>query len=99
MCFIDYIKAFDWVQHDELLKMLINLDLYGQDKCLIYNLYLGHSACIRTENKMSVYTKIKIGVPQGYVLSPDFFKLYSEMLLRELECLKVSSLEDEILMT
>ena len=39
MCFIDYTKAFDRVQHDELLKMLMNLDLYGKDIHLIQNLY------------------------------------------------------------
>ena len=30
MCFTDYTKAFDREQHDELLKMLMNLDLYGK---------------------------------------------------------------------
>ena len=35
MCFIDYTKAFDRVQHDELLKILMNLDLYGKDIHLI----------------------------------------------------------------
>ena len=34
MSFIDYTKAFDRVQHDELLKMLTSLDLYGKDICL-----------------------------------------------------------------
>ena len=39
MCFIDYTKAFDRAQYDELLKMLMNLDLYGKDIHLIQNLY------------------------------------------------------------
>ena len=69
MCFIDYTKAFDRVQHDELLKMLMNLDLYGKDIHLIQNLYWEQSACIRIENEMSEYTKIKRGVHQGCVLS------------------------------
>ena len=37
---------------------------------------------------MSEYTKIKAGVHQGYVLWPDLFNLYSEMILQELEDLK-----------
>ena len=79
--FIDYIKAFDRVQHDELLKMLMNLDLYGKDICLIWNLYWDQSACIRMENEMSEYIKIKRGIHQGCVLSPDLFNLYSKMIL------------------
>ena len=35
ICFIDYTKAFDRIQHEELLKMLMNLDLYGKDIGLI----------------------------------------------------------------
>ena len=31
MCFIDYTKAFDKVQHEELLKLLQSLDLDGKD--------------------------------------------------------------------
>ena len=62
MYFIDYTKAFDRVQHDELLKMLMNLDLYEKDIHVIQNLYWDQSACIRIENEMSEYTKIKRGV-------------------------------------
>ena len=81
MCFIDYTKAFDRVQHDELLKRLMNLDLYGKEIHLIWNLYWDQSACAGKENKMSEYTKVKRGVCQGCVLSPDLFNLYSKMIL------------------
>ena len=70
MCFIDYTKAFDRVQHDELLKILMNLDLYGKDIHLIWNLYWYQSTCIRIENEMSEYTKNK-RMHHECVLSPD----------------------------
>ena len=81
MCFIDYTISFDRVQHDELLKMLMNVDLYGKDIHLIQNLYWDQSASIRIENEMSEYTKIQRGMHQGCVLSPDLFNLYSDMIL------------------
>ena len=80
MCFIEYIKAFDRVRHDELLKMLMNLGLYGKDIHLIWSLYWDQSACIRIENEMSEYTTTKRGLHQGCVLSPDLINLYSEMI-------------------
>ena len=81
ICFIDYTKVFDRVQCDELLKMLMNLDLYGKDICLIQNLYWDQSACIRIENEMNEYTKMKRGVCHRCVLSLDLFNLYSELIL------------------
>ena len=53
MCFIDYTKTCNRVQHDELLRMLMNLDLYGNDIYLIWNLYWDQSAWKRIENEMS----------------------------------------------
>ena len=83
--FIDYTKAFDKVQHEELLKLLQSLDLDGKDTRLIRNLYWDQTACMRVENELSEFTQIQRGVRQ---VSPDLFNLYSEMILRELEGLQ-----------
>ncbi|XP_037779155.1 uncharacterized protein LOC119575579 [Penaeus monodon] len=42
MCFVDYTKAFDKVQHEELLQTLQRLDMDGKDIRLLRNLYWGH---------------------------------------------------------
>ena len=42
-------------------------------------------AAIRIENETSDYRQIKRGVRQGRVLSPDLCKLYSEMILRNID--------------
>jgi len=81
MCFIDYTKAFDKVQHAELPKMLETFDLDGKDIRLIRNLYWGQTACLRVGNELSEYTKIERGVRQGCVFSPDLFNLYGEIIL------------------
>ena len=85
MCFIDYTKAFDKMQHEELIKMLQALDLDSKDSQLIRNLYWEQTACIRIRNELSDHTKIERGARQGCVFSPDLFNLYSEIIMRELD--------------
>ena len=85
LCFIDYTKTFDKVQHEELLGMLGKLDIHGKDLRIVRNLYWEQTACMRIDNDLSEYTRIERGVRQGCVFSPDLFNLYSEMILRELE--------------
>ena len=85
LCFIDYSKAFDKVEHEALLKLLQQLDIDSKDLRLLRNLYCEQTAGVRIRNEVRQYTKIKRGVRQGCVLSPDLFNLYSEMILRHLK--------------
>ena len=85
ICFIDYTKAFDRVQHKQPMHILNCLDLDGKDIRLIQNLYWEQAACMRVNNELSDYIKIERGDRQGCVFSPDLFNLYSEMILKELE--------------
>jgi len=85
LCFIDYTKAFDRVQHEKLLQDLIDLDLDGKDLRFIWNLYWEQTACIRVENELSAYVDIKRGVRQGCVFSPDLFNMYGEKLFRDID--------------
>ena len=84
MCFIDYSKAFDKVRHQNLFEDMAKLDLHGKDIRLLKNLYWNQSACVKIDGDLSKYTKIKRGVRQGCVMSPDLFNYYSELILREL---------------
>ena len=88
MCFIDYTKAFDKVQHEELLRLLQTLDIDGKDIRLIRNLYWEQTACMRVDGDTSSFTNIQRGVRQGCVFSPDLFNFYSEIILRELQDLQ-----------
>ena len=40
-CFIDYAKAFDYVDHSKLWKILKEMGLPDQLTCLLRNLYVG----------------------------------------------------------
>ena len=47
-CFIDYVKAFDCVDHNKLWKILSELEILDHLTCLLRNLYEGQEATIRT---------------------------------------------------
>ena len=57
MCFIDYTKAFDKVQHEEFLEVLGNLNMHGKDIRIVCNLYWEQTACTRIDNDLREYTR------------------------------------------
>ena len=48
ICFIDYTKAFDCVDHSKLWKILQELGIPDHLTCLLRNLYVGQEATVRT---------------------------------------------------
>ena len=47
-CFIDYAKAFDYVDHNKLWKILKEMGIPDHLTCLLSNLYAGQEATVRT---------------------------------------------------
>ena len=47
-CFIDYAKAFDCVDHNQLRKILQEMGIPDHLTCLLRNLYAGQEATVRT---------------------------------------------------
>ena len=47
-CFIDYAKAFDCVDHNELWKILKEIGIPDHLTCLLRNLYAGQEATVGT---------------------------------------------------
>ena len=81
-CFIDYEKAFDRVKHENLIKMLKNINIDGKDLRIIKNLYWSQKAAVRVGDGQSDWIEIMRGVRQGCVMSPDLFALYGELIMR-----------------
>ena len=48
LCFINYVKAFDSVDHDKLWKALREVGIPDHFTCLLRNLYAGQEATVRT---------------------------------------------------
>ena len=47
-CFIDYAKAFDYVEHDKLWKILKEMGIPDHLTCLLKNLYACQEATVTT---------------------------------------------------
>src|SRR5574341_1507518 len=72
-CFIDYAKAFDYVDHKKLWKILKELGIPDHLTCLLINLYAGQEATVRTGHGTTDWFQIGKGVCQGCILSPCLF--------------------------
>ena len=48
VCFTDYAKAFDCVDHNKLWKILKDMEIPDHLICLLRNLYAGQEAIVRT---------------------------------------------------
>ena len=84
-CFIDYSKAFDTVNHEQLISTLSKTEVDDNDIALITHLYWQQITRIRNGPDLTEPVKIRRGVRQGCVLSPLMFNLYTEHIFRKTE--------------
>ena len=77
-CFIDYAKAFDCVEHNQLWKRLQELGIPDHLTCLLRNLFADQEATVRTGHGTTDWFQTGKGVCQGYILSPCLFNLYMQ---------------------
>ena len=61
-CFIDYVKAFDCVDHNKLWKILQETEIPNHLTCLLRNLYAGQEATVRTGHETTDWFQIGKGV-------------------------------------
>ena len=70
--FIDYTKAFDYVDHNKLWKILKEMGIPDHLTYLM-NLYAGQEATVRTGHGTIDWFQIGKGVHQSCILSPSLF--------------------------
>ena len=75
LCFIDYAKAFNCVDHNKLLKILQVMGIPNHLTSLLRNVYAGQEIAVRTGHVITDWFQIGQGVRQGYILSPCLFSL------------------------
>ena len=59
LCFIDYAKAFDCVDHNNLWEILQEIGIPDHLTCLLRNLYAGQEATVRTGHGTTNWFKLE----------------------------------------
>ena len=65
-CFIDYAKAFDFVDHNKPWKILRQMGIPDNFTCLLRNLYVGEGVTVRTGHGPRNWFQIGKGVHQNW---------------------------------
>ena len=68
--FIDYAKAFDFVDHNKPWKILQEMGIPDHLACLLRNLYAGQEATVITGHGTTGWFQIGKRVHQGCIFSP-----------------------------
>ena len=80
--FIDYAKAFGYVDHSKLWKILEEMGIPDHLTCFLRNLDTGQEATVRTGHGTTDLFQIVKGVHQGCILSLCLFNVYTEYIMR-----------------
>ena len=70
------------MDHHKLWKILKDTEISNHLTNLLRNLYAGQEARVRTGHVTTDWFQIGKGVRQGCILSPCFFNLYAEYIMR-----------------
>ena len=81
-CFIDYAKAFDCVDQNNLWTIIKGIGKQDHLTCLLRNLYACQEATVRAGQRIADWFQIRKGVRQGCILSPCSFNLYAVYIMR-----------------
>ena len=67
ICLTDYSKAFDFVDHNKLWKILEEMGIPDHLTCLLRNLYPGQEATVRTRHGTMDWFRIGKRICQGCI--------------------------------
>ena len=85
LCFVDFKKAFDKVNHKLLWEKVNSYGAGGKFLDIIKSMYAKVKSCLRSKNGLTSFFNYKRGVRQGCLLSPLLFSLYINDLEQCLE--------------
>ena len=80
LVFIDFMKAFDCIEHDFLMHKLINLGITGDIYSAIRSFYHSLMSCVRVGGHYTDWFPITSGIRHGDSLSPVLFSIFIDDL-------------------
>ena len=83
-CYVDFTKAFDYVERDILWYKRIEIGVIGWMLNIIKSIYNTVKSRVKNNNTLSDSFSCNIGVRQGECLSPFLFAMYVNDLEQEL---------------
>ena len=76
LCFVDFQKAFDCVSRDKLWRVMKTVVVKGNLFRVVKDIYKCVKACVRVNEEYTDYFNCKVGLKQGYLLSPMIFSIF-----------------------
>ena len=73
---LDFSKAFDTVPHDQLLHRILQSSLHNNIIRWVAAYLSGRQACCQHQTVRSRFRGVRVGVPQGSVISPVIFNFF-----------------------
>ena len=84
LCFIDYAKGFDCVDHNKLWKILQEMSMPDHLTCLLINLYAGQEATVRIRHGTWIGSQLGRSTSRMYIVT-SLLSLYPEYITRNAE--------------
>ena len=80
ICFIDYAKAVECVNHEKLWKILQEMGIPDHLTCLLRNLYVVQEVIVRTRHATTDWFKLGKGVKQGCIYCHSAYLTYMQSI-------------------
>ena len=71
-CFINYTKAFDYIDHNKLWEILQEMGIPDNLTCLLRNLYASQETSVRSQHGTTGWFQIRKGVYQAIFCHPAY---------------------------
>ena len=92
--FVDFSKAFDRVNHVELINSLIRKGVHGKFLNLLTTMYSSLCTCVKVENNNCAFKfKCNVGTRQGCKLSTILFILFLNDLIDDLKSSGITGIQ------